>query len=483
MRGQAGEEIAISSAGWRHRLTPQSLGRLGIHFVAAVVIAACGWAIWAADRSVSNAVGLAARTVCTPVFVQGRELDKVFAHEVAPLLPGGLSGLFSLEKVTEADKSGIRVGLLWHETFALYRPNLGCTVLAEDRVQLHQIETIAPELRINNKDVLGWNEPLSGRHAQIARDLRPVLDRAITGEIENRGLVVLVDGKLVGESYRTDSHFSWTRDTPQLGWSMTKSLVHAMIGRMVALGALHPDMRTGIAAFNGDGRVHITLNDLLTMRSGLKFREEYNILGDVVQMLFSEVDVPGYASRFNLGYKPGTRWYYSSADTNLLGAVIDAHKVAGQKGSNFQFMQDILTGPLGLSSMFVEEDSLRVMVGSSFGYASPRDWAKLGQLYLQDGMWDGTQLLESSWTQSASVPTPDSDGYGSGWWLNTPHRDGTRQFERLPEDMYWMGGFNGQHVVVIPSLNAVVARLAHVQGEDNFEQLLVDIYQTIAAVE
>jgi hypothetical protein len=176
-------------------------------------------------------------------------------------------------------------------------------------------------------------------------------------------------------------------------------------------------------------------------------------------MLFNQSDAAGYASSRPLSDPPGTVWRYSSGTSNILSAI--ARRVVGEEdypGWPYRSLFD----PVGMSSALLEPDSGGTFVGSSFMLATARDWARFGQLYLQDGMWDGQRILPPGWVQWCRTSTPQSAGmYGAHWWLKLqPELGGaTSAAARLPEDAFFALGHEGQTLTIIPSLQLVVVRL------------------------
>jgi CubicO group peptidase (beta-lactamase class C family) len=197
------------------------------------------------------------------------------------------------------------------------------------------------------------------------------------------------------------------------------------------------------------------------MRSGLRFSEVYSDLSsDVIEMLFNRSDTAAYAADQPLSFQPGTTWSYSSGTTNILsalarGAVGDAAYVG--------WPRRVLFDPLGMNSAIMEPDASGTFVGSSFMLATARDWARFGQLYLQDGLWDGRPILPEGWVRFSTSPTPQSpEGiYGAHWWLKLQPElgGGTAAAARIAPDAFFAIGHEGQTLTVIPSLRLVVVRL------------------------
>jgi CubicO group peptidase (beta-lactamase class C family) len=273
-----------------------------------------------------------------------------------------------------------------------------------------------------------------------------------------RAVVVVQDGRIVAERYAQ----GFTENTPFAGWSMTKSVLGALIGVLVGEGRLSLQEKALLPQWKApDPRADITLEDLLRMRSGLTFSEEYSDLSsDVIEMLFNRSDCAAYAASQPLGSPPGTVWTYSSGTTNILSAI--ARRVVGE-ADYIHWPRRVLFDPIGMSSAIMEPDASGTFVGSSFMLAMARDWARFGQLFLQDGVWEGRRIVPDGWVRFSTTPTAQSpDGlYGAHWWLKLqPELGGeTPAAARIPADAFFAVGHEGQTLTVIPSLRLVVVRL------------------------
>ncbi|MDO8390664.1 MAG: serine hydrolase [Actinomycetota bacterium] len=244
-------------------------------------------------------------------------------------------------------------------------------------------------------------------------------------------LVVMQSGVVRYERYgvQPDTIFGHggpvTADTVLPSWSMAKSITHAAIGLLVADGLLQLDARAPVPSWKGTPKEAITLQQLLNMRSGLQWVEEYTLdsPSDVVEMLFGEssADMAGFASSRPLVHTPGEVWNYSSGTSVILSRIIGDVVGGGQAGTE-AFLSERLFGPTGMASVTPQFDAVGTFVGSSFANACALDFARFGELYRTGGLAaDGTRVLPASWTQHAGVFTAhDPDGgydYGAHWWM------------------------------------------------------------------
>jgi CubicO group peptidase (beta-lactamase class C family) len=251
-----------------------------------------------------------------------------------------------------------------------------------------------------------------------------------------------------------------------LSWSMAKSVTATLVGAAAARGYLDIEAPAPVPEWRGDSRREaITWNDLLRMQSGLDFSEAYDDPNsDVSESIFRARDAGSVAARQPVVAPPGAIWHYSSGTTNLLMRTLRA--VLAERGIELQaFAREAVFAPLGAASFTLEPDSAGTPVGSSYVYATARDWAKLGELYLRGGDWGGARLLPAGWSRYVSAPTEASNGqYGAHFWLNFAGEGRARWVPGLSEVSYSMAGHEGQYVFIVPDKNAVIVRLGLTRG-------------------
>nr|WP_274387421.1 serine hydrolase [Salsipaludibacter albus] len=266
-----------------------------------------------------------------------------------------------------------------------------------------------------------------------------------------RAVVVVRDGRVVAERYAD----GFDAQTPLLGWSMGKSVANAVVGRLVADGRMALDDADLREEWAGDLRAQITMAELLHMTSGLAFDETYDPDTDATNMLFRPGSTAEFAAAKPLADDPGTAWSYSSGTSNI---VCDEAQDASELG--LELARDLVFDPLGMTSAVMEADASGGLVCSSFPYMTARDWARFGQWFLQEGEWEGQQLLPTDWIEATTTPVEleTENPYGAHWWLNEG-ADGDLRMPGVPADAYWASGNEGQQVVVVPSEDLVVVRL------------------------
>ena len=267
---------------------------------------------------------------------------------------------------------------------------------------------------------------------------------------ETLALLAIHRGRLVFERYAAGK----SADDTFPSWSMAKSMTHAAVGILLGEGRVDLDAPAAFAAWRGDGdpRGAITLEHLLRMVDGLDFVEVYEATGrsDVIEMLFGagKEDIAAYMAARTLAHPPGTYWNYSSGTSNVVAAIAGAAVGGGRDGME-AFLRSALFDPIGMRSAKPRFDPVGTFIGSSFVFATARDFARFGLLYLRDGVWEGKRVLPAGWVDHARTPTPASFGqYGAHWWLAL---DGTRIFTA--------NGFQGQYIVVDPERDLVLVRL------------------------
>jgi CubicO group peptidase (beta-lactamase class C family) len=289
-------------------------------------------------------------------------------------------------------------------------------------------------------------------------DLQPLLGQAFGPDAEaylgeTQALVIVQGGKLILERYGKNRG---PEDTCH-SWSKAKSITQALVGLLVGDGLIDIHAPADVPEWRGanDPRSAITLDQLLRMSSGLKFTEVYlpDQGSDVIEMLFGkgQADVAGFAASFPLEHEPNSFWSYSSGTSNIVSRC--AARALGKSGPDFEaFMRERLFEPLGMTSPVPKFDEAGTFIGSSFCFATPRDFARFGLLYLRDGVWEGRRLLPEGWVDYARTPTPQNpdgldDPYGAHWWLGIA---GPGSFSA--------NGYDGQFTVVVPDLDMVIVR-------------------------
>lgn len=394
--------------------------------------------------------GFSAKSVASGHFLDNRSLELIEKGDNdIPLLD------LATNKIDEAGKFATSAVYGLKERKAIYREGLGATLINED------FDVSKPYLLPKRTKVVndlsfpyGNNEPkdtvfANVDYAKLKNAVANAFDKTGGKLKRTRAVVVLYKDKLIAEKYDT----GFTKDSRILGWSMTKSLTSAAFGVLVKQGKIDIYKPAPIAEWKNDDRKNITVNDLLHMNSGLEWEENYSTICDATKMLFQSEDMGKVQMDKPAQFKPNTHWYYSSGTTNLLSRILK-HQFKSQQ-EYLDFWYSAVIDKIGMNSMVVEQDMSGTFVGSSYGWATPRDWSKFGLLYLHKGNWNGEQVLDESWVKYTVTPTNTSDGkYGAQFWLNAGGK-----FPAAPKDMFYCNGYQGQTVAIIPSLDLVIVRM------------------------
>jgi CubicO group peptidase (beta-lactamase class C family) len=421
--------------------------------LAVLLLAGLAWLGWQSSRLLPIGAGYLAKALCSEYFVAGRHDPEAIFKDVGDIDPTFAWVSYRLDRAARRAIGYVGPGLA--ETTAVYRDGVGCTIATG--IDADELEPLPQDL----SGAVPASDPFSELPENPA--LERALDEAFTEPEEGskrrtRAIVVLHHGRIAAERYAP----GFDRGTPLIGWSMTKSITNNLVGFLVADGLLDPDAPAPVPEWQaaGDPRRDITLAHLLQMSSGLDFEEVYGAGSKTTDMLFASFSAAAVAADAPLAFAPGERWYYSSGTTNILARIVrDA--VGGELQDVQRFTRERLLQPLGLSSMVIEADSSGAQVGSSFSYATARDWARLGQFWLQEGVWEGARLLPEGWMQWSTTPAPAAPHgeYGAQFWLNAGQNGENRPFSALPPNMFYASGFNGQSVSVFPDQEIVVVRL------------------------
>lgn len=406
------------------------LGIVGVLVVALVA------GYWYMRPLLMTGTGYAAHNACALHFISDRD-DHETDLPPNPIVP-------VLRATIDEDAGTARasiLGILAGQT-AYYTPGFGCTIGKK-----------SPELPAAHE--VSWSNPIAEAPAPASVD--PAITEALEATFANapgtRAIVVLKDGELLAERYAD----GFTKDTPQLGWSMAKSVTNLLIGRIVERDGLDITAGSLRPEWEGDDRSKITLEHLLRMTPGLQWDETYDLGTPITEMLYTADDMGDFAASQPLSHGVNEYHQYSSGSTNIACDVLLDHL-----GADANLPRTEIFEKLGLSTAVLEPDAAGVPVCSSYMWASARDWAAVGQFALDDGVVNGKRLLPAGWIAESVVPTDvaemEDQNYGMSWWLNA-RADGTLEVPDLPADTYWASGHDGQRIYVVPSEGIVMVRL------------------------
>lgn len=412
--------------------------------------------------------GLTAKWLCSLVYVSGLE-----PAEAKSLYVDTAVSPFGPAFSAEYDNYGRRVtakGLgLWTAT-AQMRDGLGCTLTTGLDQGAKLEEVWLPLVTHKSLQRASFDE-----FAKVfdTRAVNDALHRAFDPEYNTLAVVVLHHGELVAERYADGIDST----TPLPGASLAKSVTVTLVGLLVERGVMDVYQPRVVPEWRGDaeGGEAVTLDHLLRMTSGLDLVEDQSGADPNTRMLFVEPDAAAFAASRGLRAAPGTNWEYMSGSSVLVSrALVDA--TGGTLESSQRFIREALLVPLGADSFIMEPDAAGTFIGSSFVIASAHDWAKLGQLYLDDGVWEGERLLPEGWRDYVTRHTPESgsNSYGAGFWT-IEHSS----IKGPPRDTFYGSGHLGQSLIVIPSRSLVVVRLGATGGPTGTTHLVEDLVSSM----
>jgi len=411
--------------------------------------------------------GYSAKNMSSSVFVAGRESDFTDATD------NNFSPINIAVDIVDIETKSVEstvYGMMKRK--AIYREGLG-SVLVTDGFDEKQNFLKPKRTKILNdlSFPYGDNEQNDTIFSNINyKKLSNVVANAFDSINKTRAVLAIYKDQIIVEKYSD----GFDKDSKILGWSMTKSIISTIYGILQKQGKLNIYDKAPIEAWKNDERAKITLNDLLHMNSGLEWEEDYNKISDVTEMLFLASNMGKVQEEKQLIGKPNELWNYSSGTSNLLSNVLRSYFSSHQEYLDFWYTK--LIDKMGMHSMLIETDLSGTYVGSSYGWATPRDWAKFGLLYLHNGNWNGEQIFDESWVSYVTTPTNSSNGeYGGHFWLNAGG-----YYPDVPKEMFSANGYQGQRIFIIPSKDLVIVRMG-LAGDEyfNFNQFLRGIINEI----
>jgi CubicO group peptidase (beta-lactamase class C family) len=446
--------------------------------VALAALAIAGCASVQPGRAIDIATASTSHLLCSAVFVSGRDPAQAYHEEMLPETGMGLLDVglrYDVDPVHRQVRTRFAGGF---ENVAQYRDGLGCTEL---HGQALSPAAAAPVPATPSH--LSLEAPATPVEPEDAR-LRAALDAAFAEPAappwrHTKAVVVVHDGRIVGERYAADSG----PETPMHGHSMSKTVTQALIGILVRRGALALDQHAPVPEWNheGDPRRTVTVEQLLRMSSGLPADETFGGFDLSSRMWHQESDMAAFAAGVPLAAEPGTQWHYSDLSFMLLSRMVrDA--AGGSVDDVLRFAHRELFDPVGMKHATIEFDGRGTPVGASHIYASPRDWARFGQLLLDDGRAGGLQILPTGWLAHARTPTLDTS-YGLGLWLNADAqgRITPLALPGVPPDAFFARGYLGQYLVVVPSRHLLVVRLGVSHASDGDLAGVARLVSSVAA--
>ena len=445
--------------------------KIGLIGIGVILIVALSAFVWFLNNALPLATGFAAKYLCSSTFISQRNPEVVFQEDVAPINPLSLAVDYQVnreQKSVSADSFGLFTAT------AIYREGCGCSLIIGTTEEKLRQQTFYKQTtggsRPARREGLPWPQGSQGPVDPASQGIDPIkLQKAVDAAFaepgpdkpkKTRAILVVYDGRLVVERYAHGFH----KDMPILGWSMSKSVTNALIGIQVKNRWLDIKAPAPVTEWQNEGnpRRKITLDQLLRMSAGLEFEESYLPPDDTTRMLFESYDFAAYAAKKPLEADPEAKWNYSSGTANIVARIVRQTAEKNFPEYYYNFIRDKLFHKIGMYSAVMEPDASGTFVGSSYTFATPRDWARFGLLYLQDGVWQGERILPPGWVKYSTTPTPlaPRGEYGALFWLNagSPSDPEDRRWPSAPPDAFAATGFQEQKVIIIPSRRLVLVR-------------------------
>jgi CubicO group peptidase (beta-lactamase class C family) len=421
-------------------------------------------------RAVGVPVHFASHQLCSATFVAGLDPTQFYNEAIKPKL-GPVGSLLRYEVDPEGQEVRTSLAGLAHSR-AIYDGPFGCRV-----IHLGQEARFSRGEADDHQHPVARPAPLAGLSVAVPvnANLSEALDHAFA-EPESgprrytKAVVVLHRGRIVGERYTHDV----TAATPLIGWSMTKSVTNSLLGILVRNGKLDMHEPAPIAKWStpADPRRAITPDQLLRMVSGIGCGQSLHTAGFKTifdadtQMEYDMADQSAFAANASLRAKPGNEWRYTNCNFILLSRII-RNLAGGDANAVRKFIARELFEPLGFEHATLEYDSAGVPLGTIHLWASARDWARFGLLYLRDGVTEsGRRILPEGWVDYSAKLTPQSVDehdfeYGAGFWTLRGNSTATREriAAGMPADSFMAQGSQGQYTIIIPSEDLVIVKI------------------------
>lgn len=411
-------------------------------------------------------LGLAGFTkvLCSAVFVSGREPAEAAKNSAYWWI--GDDGLAMVQYTVDRDAKAVRATLGEFRKEARFYGDQGCVLPADGRIHFTPtpVRTTLPDAT-----TMAWpmgdapdERPLP-EYIDKAK-LKAAVDAAFAPEALTAGFIVVHKGRIIAERYMDGI----TKDTQLESWSMGKSLTATLFALLVNDGTYRLDEPAPVPLWQkpGDERSKVRVRDLMNMSAGLWFvgnqdppgsrRQEHP---DHMYIYTGSVDAFAYSVNRPLEFEPGTQGRYRNSDPLTVGYLV--RLAVEKRGENYlTWPQKALFDRIGIRRQVLETDPWGNFLLTGYDYGTPRNWARIGLLHLQDGMWNGERLLPEGWSKFVSTPAPGwrRPEYGGLFWLN-----GIGSWT-LPEDTYLAAGAGGQNTFIVPSKDLVIVRMGHYRG-------------------
>ena len=426
--------------------------------------------------------GFMAKNLCSGIFVSGLDEEKLKQDFLGP----SVKPLNYVWRIQIDSHQGIVTvsdwvfGSMFKQT-AFHRPGFGCTLLGKSNPGVLVAQTPAP-VSYSISSQATWprgNAPgLSGTVNGVDyMKLEKAVSQAFLEPRDTRrqttAVLVAYQGKLIAERYAKGI----TTDSKLMGWSMAKSVTGSLVGLLSDRHEIDVKELIQLPEWQGTGKESIRIENLLHMASGIDYHEKSSgPNADQSRMLYMVERFSDYLLQQPIINQPGTRYNYSTADSMVLARIIQ-NKLGGELKHSYRFAQESLFEPIGITSAVMEYDTSGQLATGAYLLMKPRDWLRLGQLYLNQGDWFGHQVLSNDWIRYASTPSPANSRYGAHLWLNSERK----LWPKIPEDAFGFMGYQKQRLIVVPSKSLVVLKMgfSYEKHNDVINDLVENIISTL----
>lgn len=414
-----------------------------------LLLIAAAWATGITPRYIANApevaTGIGARLACSMHFVMGQDKDQL-AQDIkvySPILSYLNYELDEQNKTASAEILGIKRTASW-------QPNMGCA-LNYAGVERQPIDWPQPS---RMRAAAPWPQgyEVNTLNPDVQDQLNAMLKKDNQQGLDTRALLVAHQGKIVAESYAP----GYDEQSLFLGWSMAKSVTSLLTGWMVQQDKINLLEMGLFPAWLEDERRTISVMNLLQMTDGLAYDEIYQPGETAPAMLFQAPDAAQYMIDRPLRDTPGEHYNYSSGSTNLVMRLIQ-QRLSRDPSEAVQIMANEFFKPLGINSLVFESDNQGLLMGSSYMYANARDWAKIGQLMLNEGHLNNFYVVTPEWVRESIQPNASANqqNFGYNWWINQPQK----RWQSLAPTAYAAKGNREQRIMILPDHELVIVRL------------------------
>ena len=434
-------------------------------------------------RLISLATGYGAKRLCSCALISEQKVEDIIKNELNffPVYWGGYQVNYE-----DSTATGSFLGMFKRE--AIYRKGFGCTLVIGTTKEALLAKKF-PQMLIE-KDSIAYLEWPLGDRVEItipsgidSTELNNIVERAFieNGEPKRRvrSVIVAYNGQIIAERYAD----GFDKDSKLLGWSMSKSILNGIFGRMYRDSLFHWHDPAPVKPWQRDERSAITYDDLLRQSSGLQWQENYGVESHVTKMLFNSYDMAAFAAQSPLREKTRETFAYSSGSSLILSGLMK-QKLGSDNYLQYPYRE--LFHKIGMFNTVIETDPSGTYVFSSYTYATARDWARFGQLYCNGGIWEGERILPKDWITYTNTTSKNAirGEHGPHFWMNAGNPKNPNRtygiWPSLPADMIYADGFEGQKIFIIPSKRIVVVILALTRGNlMNVEQFIADLVSCI----